>query len=58
MPAEERRGRMNRMRAAVSENNIYRWAGQIVQTLCGLEDGDSWTKGAVPMQQFSGISVA
>ena len=58
MPAEERRGRMNRMRAAVSENNIYRWAGKIVQTLCGLEDGDSWTKGTVPMPQFSGISVA
>ena len=58
MPAEERRRRMNRMRAAVSENNIYRWAGKIIQTLCGLEDGDSGTKGAVTVQRFSGISVA
>jgi trehalose-6-phosphate synthase len=36
MPSAERRRRMARMRAAVSANNIYRWAGKIVQTLSGL----------------------
>lgn len=34
MPREERRRRMQRMRAVVEENNIYRWAGEIIsQTL-------------------------
>jgi alpha,alpha-trehalose-phosphate synthase [UDP-forming] len=41
MPAMERRRRMNKMRAAVSANNIYRWAGKIVQTLSGIEIGDA-----------------
>jgi trehalose-6-phosphate synthase len=39
MPAIERRRRMNKMRAVVSENNIYRWAGKIIQTLAGIETG-------------------
>lgn len=36
MPAPERRRRMNRCRAAVSSNNIYRWAGEIISTLAGV----------------------
>jgi alpha,alpha-trehalose-phosphate synthase [UDP-forming] len=40
MPAPERRRRMNKMRAAVSSNNIYRWAGKIVLALSGVEIGD------------------
>ena len=39
MPAEERRRRMNRMRSVVAENNVYRWAGKILQTLSGIEAG-------------------
>ena len=37
MPEEERRRRMQRMRAAVEENNIYRWAGKIVSALLKFE---------------------
>jgi alpha,alpha-trehalose-phosphate synthase [UDP-forming] len=33
MPAEERQRRMQRMRAAVAENNIYRWAGTVISAL-------------------------
>jgi trehalose 6-phosphate synthase len=33
MPAEERQRRMERMRATVAENNIYRWAGTIISNL-------------------------
>jgi trehalose-6-phosphate synthase len=41
MPATERRRRMNRMRAVVSVNNVYRWAGKIVLTLSGIEVGEA-----------------
>jgi trehalose 6-phosphate synthase len=37
MPEEERRRRMYRMRAAVEENNIYRWAGKIISALLKFE---------------------
>src|SRR5258708_27270044 len=37
MPEEERRRRMQRMRAAVEENNIYRWAGKIISALLKFE---------------------
>jgi trehalose 6-phosphate synthase len=33
MPEEERRRRMQKMRAVVAENNIYRWAGKIISAL-------------------------
>jgi trehalose-6-phosphate synthase len=41
MPAAERRRRMNKMRSVVSANNIYRWAGNILLTLSGLEVGET-----------------
>lgn len=41
MPAPERRRRMNKCRAAVSANNIYRWAGKIVNTLAGIDVGEA-----------------
>ena len=41
MPAQERRRRMNRMRSVVAENNVYRWAGSILQAICRMESG-SW----------------
>jgi trehalose-6-phosphate synthase len=37
MPATERRRRMNKMRDAVSANNVFRWAGKIVLSLSGVE---------------------
>ena len=36
MPPEERRARMNRMRAYVREHNIYRWAGNLIGELAAL----------------------
>lgn len=33
MPEEERRKRMQKMRTAVAENNIYRWAGKAISAL-------------------------
>ncbi len=37
MPVEEKRRRMASMRRVVEENNIYRWAGSIVNELAGLK---------------------
>ena len=37
MPEEARRRRMQKMRAAVAENNIYRWAGKIISSLLKFE---------------------
>ena len=36
MPPEERRTRMQRMRAVVSEHNVYRWAGNLIAELAGI----------------------
>ncbi len=36
MAPEERRARMNRMRAYVREHNIYRWAGNLIGELAAL----------------------
>ncbi len=37
MPEDERRKRMQKMRAAVAENNIYRWAGKFLSALLQFE---------------------
>lgn len=37
MPDEERRKRMQKMRAEVAENNIFRWAGKIISALLKFE---------------------
>ncbi len=39
LPREEKRKRMENMRKIISENNIYRWAGDIVTELTGLKKG-------------------
>jgi trehalose-6-phosphate synthase len=39
MPLEERQRRMRRMRAVVQENNIYKWAADIVTEMAKLEFG-------------------
>jgi len=36
MPAEERIARMRRMREQVRENNVYRWAGNLIGELTGI----------------------
>jgi len=36
MPPEERRQRMHRMREVVQENNVYRWAGNLIGELAGI----------------------
>src|SRR5207247_1440593 len=41
MPEGDRRRRMQRMRDAVSHNNIYRWAGKIVSALLKFEFAES-----------------
>jgi alpha,alpha-trehalose-phosphate synthase [UDP-forming] len=37
MPDDERRKRMQKLRAIVAENNIYRWAGKYLSTLLKFE---------------------
>jgi trehalose 6-phosphate synthase len=36
MPAEEKRTRMQRMRAVVKEHNVYRWAGSLIGELAEI----------------------
>jgi trehalose-6-phosphate synthase/HAMP domain-containing protein len=36
MRPEERRLRMQRMRATVREHNVYRWAGRLIEALCEI----------------------
>jgi len=36
MPPEERQARMQRMRAVVQENNVYRWAGDLIGELAAI----------------------
>jgi alpha,alpha-trehalose-phosphate synthase [UDP-forming] len=40
MPQDERRKRMQKLRAMVEENNIYRWAGKYLSTLLKFEFPD------------------
>ncbi len=41
MPAAERRKRMKKMREAVANNNIYRWAGKVLSALLKFDFPDS-----------------
>ncbi|MFN7992310.1 MAG: trehalose-6-phosphate synthase [Bryobacteraceae bacterium] len=36
MPPEESRARMQRMRTVIQENNVYRWAGNLIGELAGI----------------------
>lgn len=54
MPAPERRRRMNRCRATVSANNIYRWAGKIVNTLADMDRGEA----PQPEREFAKVGAA
>ena len=37
MPEEDRRKRMQKMRSAVADNNVYRWAGKLLSALLKFE---------------------
>jgi trehalose 6-phosphate synthase len=41
MPAEERSKRMQRLRSATADNNVYRWAGRILSTLLKIDIPDA-----------------
>lgn len=36
MEPKQRQGRMRRMRALVNQNNVYRWAGELISQLCAV----------------------
>jgi len=57
MPAEERHRRMNKMRAAVAVNNVYRWAGKILLTLSGIDVADTaYRQPVAPGLHFAGVA--
>ena len=41
MTPAERKRRMQRMRTAVQDNNVYRWAGKILSALLKVDVADS-----------------
>jgi len=45
MPPEERKARMQRMRAVVQENNVYRWAGDLIGELAAIRLGQPEARG-------------
>jgi trehalose 6-phosphate synthase len=45
MPLEERKVRMQRMRAIVQENNVYRWAGNLIGELAAIRLGQPEARG-------------
>jgi trehalose 6-phosphate synthase len=51
MTREERRRRMQKMRAVVSESNIYRWTGKILSALLKFEVGVRAHAVAAPMER-------
>jgi alpha,alpha-trehalose-phosphate synthase [UDP-forming] len=48
MPVEEQRARMQHMRAEVQENNVYRWAGSLINELAGIRL-ETTPKGKAPV---------
>jgi trehalose 6-phosphate synthase len=55
MHATERQHRMRRMREVVSTQNVYRWAGKIVEALSDLHASSSW--GRRPVEQVAFAEV-
>jgi trehalose 6-phosphate synthase len=48
MAPEERNARMQRMRAVVQENNVYRWAGDLIGELAGIRLAPAGANGRGP----------
>ena len=40
MPEDEQQKRMRKMRAIVQENNVYKWAADIISDLLNFEFGE------------------
>lgn len=59
MRPEERRRRMRRLRRAVADNNIYRWASRLLSTLFQLEPPDeaNETEDELVNSASAGVSV-
>ena len=51
MPREERRKRMQKMRAVVADSNIYRWTGKIFSALLKFDVGVSAHAAAAPLER-------
>lgn len=51
MPAEEQRERMRRMRETVRDNNIYRWAGSMLQDAARLRKRSQMQEATTPPPQ-------
>ena len=56
MPGAEATKRMQRLRSATAENNIYRWAGKILLTLLKIESSAPEPEPA-PNWEWEGVSV-
>jgi trehalose 6-phosphate synthase len=57
MPQAERKKRMQRMRSAVQDNNVYRWAGKILSALLKFEMPDAPPPGPSRIDLANGSSV-
>ena len=55
MPADERRKRMLKLRAAVADSNIYRWAGKFLSGLLKFDFPDNEPR--IPEETMSGAFV-
>ncbi|HXM44729.1 MAG TPA: trehalose-6-phosphate synthase [Bryobacteraceae bacterium] len=58
MPPEERKARMQRMRAVVQENNVYRWAGDLIGDLAAIRLAPPEARGRRPMLAPAGRGAA
>ena len=52
MSPEERRLRMQRMRAVVRERNVYRWAGNLIGDLCEVRTSKPSRPSLIPMAKI------
>jgi trehalose 6-phosphate synthase len=57
MPEEERRRRMQKMRAAVADNNVYRWAGKILSALLNFEIPENGARPTMTTQLASAADI-
>jgi trehalose-6-phosphate synthase len=53
MPMAERRRRMERMRSTVESNNIYRWAGKIIESIGRIETPVDVADDAIPAVELA-----
>jgi trehalose 6-phosphate synthase len=57
MPQAERKKRMQRMRSAVQDNNVYRWAGKILSALLKFDMPDAPSPGPSKIAAAASSSV-